>query len=103
MGLAPEFEGIPSVPVLVAGLLSDTTLRISHIPILTASNDRRSRDRVIGVTKVQSLVTAPKSDISVCASNRDGYSQSRLGILSRVVVEADQSIPPWSVLKHVTD
>ena len=70
MGPAPKFEGIPSVPVLIAGLFSDTTLRISHIPVLTASDNRRSCDRVIGVSKVQSLVTAPKSDISVCASNK---------------------------------
>jgi hypothetical protein len=87
-----------SVLVLVSG---GSILCISQIPILAASDDRRSRDGMIGVAKIEALETTPTLDIAGIV--RKACSQSRLHILSRVVVEADQSIPPRSVLKDVTD
>lgn len=100
-------KNVLSVRFPFAPLLSCTTLHISHRPILTTSNNGRSSDGVIRISKVQTLKAGRERNLIYFvdiprAFFANSSLQSGIGILPRIKTKTDEGITPWTILEYIT-
>lgn len=79
-----------------------TCTRVSNFvsTVLPPSDDGRSDNRMVCITKVKPLVTGITTQVKSYVLRR-GHSQSGRRLSSWVITKANLCISPWSILKNI--